>query len=391
MLETLVTKVLKDVAALEAIRPAWETLLARSSNDEVTVDPRWVMPWLEVYGEGRELRCIAIYEEERLVGLAPMVLRKHIYRPRIPFRRLELIGSGEDEADETCSDYIGIVVEKGKEKAAVEAFVEAIETKLQGEWDELVFHAMNGTTEVPELLRAALAERKIETELEAYDSCPFVKLPATWDAYVASLKRKKRWQLRQVTKHFEEWAGHEPIIRRAKTVEEVAEAKTVLHRLHRERWASPGVFGSPVFNRFHDRVMGLLLPHDSLDLGWLEAKGEPVAAFYNFRWRGKEYHYQSGRKVGLPDGVRVGIMMNAALIKQAIADGMKEYDFLAGDSVYKTALAPSSRPLVHLRAVRPSLVELARRAADRARGFVGVARRAIAVTRPIKPPPQSVR
>ncbi len=379
--------VIRDVAGLEAIRPAWEELLARSSNDEVAVDHRWVIPWWQVYGTGRELRCIVFYEDKKLVGFAPMVLRKHVYRPHIPFRRLELIGSGEPEADETASDYIGIVAEEDKERAVVEAFLQTLDRDLAGEWDELVFTAMNGDQPTPGLLRDAMQKRGHEVVLETIDSCPFVSLPKTWDAYVASLKRKKRWQLRQVNKHFEEWAGHEPLLYRAKTEPEMEEAKKVLHRLHAQRWGNPGVFGSPVFCRFHDLVMKQLLPHDSLDLGWLEAKGEPVAAFYNFRWKGKEYHYQSGRKVGLPDNVRVGIVMNAALIKRAIEDGMKEYDFLAGESLYKTALAPTSRALVRLRAVRPSLVEVARRAAERA---IQVARK-VRGARPEKAPPRSVR
>lgn len=379
--------VIKDVAGLEAIRPEWEALLGRSSNDEIAAGHRWVLPWWEVYGAGRELRCIAFYEEKKLVGFMPMVLRKHVYRPHIPFRRLELIGSGEEEADETASDYIGLVAEENKERDVVEAFVRTLEGELSGEWDELVLTAMNGDQPTPELLRDALRKRGQEVVLETIDSCPFVRLPDTWDAYVAMLKRKKRWQLRQVTKHFEEWAGHEAKLHRAKTPEEVAEATKVLHRLHASRWGSPGVFGSPVFCRFHGLVMEQLLPNDSLDLGWLEAKGEPVAAFYNFRWNGKEYHYQSGRKVGLPDNVRVGIVMNAALIKQAIADGMKEYDFLAGESLYKTALAPTSRALVRLRAVRPSLVEVARRTAERA---IEVARK-VRGTRSPKAPPRSVR
>ena len=301
--------VIRDIAALEAIRPAWEALLGRSSNDELAAGHRWVLPWWKVYGNGRELRCIAFYEDKQLVGFMPLVLRKHVYRPHIPFRRLELIGSGEEEADETASDYIGLVAEENKERAVVEAFVRTLDGALAGEWDEVVLTAMNGDQPTPELLRDAFKRRGQEVVLETIDSCPFVRLPETWDAYVASLKRKKRWQLRQVNKHFEEWAGHEPKLHRAKTEEEVAEATKVLHRLHAQRWGAPGVFGSAVFCRFHGLVMKELLPHDSLDLGWLEAKGEPVAAFYNFRWNGKEYHYQSGRKVGLPDNVRVGIVM----------------------------------------------------------------------------------
>ena len=73
--------------------------------------------------------------------------------------------------------------------------------------------------------------------------------------------------------------------------------------------------------------------------------------------------------------------MHALLIKDAIESGMREYDFLAGAAQYKMALASSTRPLVTLRAARPSLVETARRtsvqAIDQARRARAYAKSAI--------------
>ena len=48
----------------------------------------------------------------------------------------------------------------------------------------------------------------------------------------------------------------------------------------------------------------------------------------------------------------------------AIAAGHREYDFLGGESQYKSQLAAASRPLIQVRAGRPSLVERARRLVD---------------------------
>jgi hypothetical protein len=108
-----------------------------------------------------------------------------------------------------------------------------------------------------------------------------------------------------------------------------------------------------------------LLANGSLELGWLSVRDEPVAAFYNFRHDGRVYFYQSGRKLDIPDAVRVGVTMHAYLLRAAIEDGMREYDFLAGASQYKMALALSSRPIVRLRVVRSTIREAARRASER--------------------------
>ena len=57
----------------------------------------------------------------------------------------------------------------------------------------------------------------------------------------------------------------------------------------------------------------------------------------------------------------------------AIEAGRREYDFLGGPARYKTQLALASRPIVRVRAWRPSLVESVHRfvewGANRSRGW----------------------
>jgi CelD/BcsL family acetyltransferase involved in cellulose biosynthesis len=357
-----------DPAHLRDLRPAWEELIARSADADWSVDPSWMLPWWDVFGseERRELRSLAFYDGERLVGLAPLLSRRHRYRRAIPFRRLEMLGSGEQEADETCGDYLGPIAEKGREADVATAFAEALVSNVAGAWDELVLTPMNGDSVLPSLLCAALKSRQVPVALVERSTAPYVSLPKTFDAYLASLKQNKRGQLRKALRAFESWAGGPPVLVRVKSVSELAEGKRVLMALHRERWGGDGVFGSAKFRAFHDRVMPELLARGALDLGWMSVRDEPVAAFYNFRRNGKLSFYQSGRKLDIPDEVRVGVTMHAYLIQSAIEDGMREYDFLAGASQYKMSLALATRPLLELRAARPSLRETARLAGDRA-------------------------
>ena len=357
-----------DAAHLRSLRAPWEQLAERSGTDDVTLHPSWMLSWWDVFGgdDGRELRTFAFYDGDRLVGLAPLLARPFRYRRAIPFRRLEMLGSGELEADETCGDYLGLLIEKGHEAEVASAFAEALATNAGGTWDELVIPAMHGENALPKLLAAALEARDIRVAVDERNVAPYIALPKTFDAYLGLLKQNKRAQLRKSLRAFEAWAGGPPTLVRVKSPAELAEGKRILMALHRERWGGDGVFGSEKFRAFHDRLMPDLLAKGALDLGWMVVRDEPVAAFYNFRCNGKLSFYQSGRKLDIPDAVRVGVTMHAYLIKAAIEDGMREYDFLAGASQYKMSLALATRPLVQLRAVRPSLRETARLASNRA-------------------------
>lgn len=358
-----------DIERLRALAPEWTGLLERSATNEITLHPDWILSWWAVFGDSgkRSMRSVAFYDQGVLVGLAPLLARPHTYRPGIPFKRLEMLASGEDEADETCSDYLGIIAAVGHEPAVANAFANALTSGVLGAWDELVLPSMNGEAPLPALLQAALTAKGLLVSLEERDTSPYVPLPKTWDAYLASLKPNKRSQLKKSLRALDEWAGNTSELVRVRSADRLEEGKRILEAIHRERWGPEGgVYRSARYRAFHDRVMPLLLEQGALDLGWLSVRGEPVTAFYNLRSNGRVLHYQSGRKLDIPDDVRVGVTMHALLIRAAIEDGMKEYDFLAGLVQYKMALSLATRPLVSLRAARPSAVESARRAADQA-------------------------
>lgn len=366
--------VIDDPVRLRGLADEWRTLLARSSTNELSVHPDWILPWWDVFGDSgkRSLRTLALFDGDRLVGLAPLLARPHVYRPAIPFRRLEALASGEDEADETCSDYLGLIAEQGREEEVASAFAGALTSGVAGDWDELVIPSMSGDAALPAIVRDELARRGLHVSLEERDTSPYVSLPKTWDEYLGGLKQSKRGQLRKALRALSQWAGGElPVIERVRAPSELAKGQEILLALHRERWAagSPslmGVYSSARYRAFQDGVMPRLLALGALDLGWISVRGEPVAAFYNFRHDGRVLHYQSGRKLDVPDDVRVGVTMHALLIRDAIEGGMREYDFLAGAAQYKMALANCTRPLVTLRAARPSVVESARRASEQA-------------------------
>jgi CelD/BcsL family acetyltransferase involved in cellulose biosynthesis len=327
-----------------------------------------MLAWWSVFGGTgkRALRTLAVFDHDRLVGLAPLLVRPYVYRPGIPFRRIELLGSGEDIADETCGDYLGILAEAGRESDVAFALAEALASGTAGKWDEVFFSSMSGDNPMPALLSSAFQSHGLDATLEEWSIAPYVPLPGTWEEYLSALKPSKRSLLRKAMRSFENWAGGEPSIVRVHNASQLAVGMSVLKALHSERWGSQGVFASHQFCAFHDRLMPELLSAGALDLGWIDVRGEPVAAFYNFRWMGKVSFYQSGRRLDIPDGVRVGVAMHAYLIRDAIKDGLREYDFMEGSSQYKMSFAVAMRPLLRLRVVKPSLVEIARVAAARA-------------------------
>jgi CelD/BcsL family acetyltransferase involved in cellulose biosynthesis len=358
--------IVSDVDALAAIEREWTLLLVRSKSSSFSLSPGWLLPWWRIFGQdaNRTLRVGLFHRGERLIGLAPLLARTHRYHLALPFRRLELLGSGEDEKDEICSDYLGVITEAGAEGEVSAALAAALASDRFGPWDELVLPAMSGFDPLLGSLSAELSSAGIDVRTERVSSCPYIPLPGTWDDYLAALPSSARYLVRRSLRDFAKWADGSDRIERVEGPDDVERGAAILRALHAERWTSAGgsgAFASQRFTRFHAAVMPELVKKRELELLWLTVRGQPVAALYNVVKDGVVYFYQSGRVLDLPKAIRPGIVLHAHAIRSAIEAGHREYDFLAGSSRYKLDLALATRPLSTLRATRPSLMESLRK------------------------------
>lgn len=373
----MAAEVIRDPQALEALSGEWSDLLAVSDQSSPSLSPTWIAAWWRVFGnqDGRELRTVAFRDGRRLVGLAPLCARRMWSRPGVPTWRLDIVPSGEREADEILSDYLSVIAERGYEQRVADSLGELLRSGGLGRWDELVMPRMSTDSVMVSLLGAAL-ERAGKVYFEVTGGSPYIPLPATWDQYLARLSGSRRRLVKTSLRDFEKWSGGRSVLDVARTAEELETGLRVLRELHEQRWheaGKSGAFASPWFNAFHADVMPRLLERGELELMWLSANDQPIAATYNVIWNGAVQFYQSGRRMDLPRELRPGVVLHALAIRRAIELKRREYDFLAGGARYKIDLALAVRPLCSLQVVRRRRAELARRAYARASSMVRAA------------------
>jgi CelD/BcsL family acetyltransferase involved in cellulose biosynthesis len=375
-------RLVTTTAELEALAPAWSDILFRSASNEPMLSPDWLLPWWQVFGplQGRQLCVLVLNDAGRVFGLAPLLRRWHWHRGLLPLRRLEFLGSGERAHEAICSDYLGLPVVAGQETTAVDLLAGALAEGTLGPWHEVVLTMMDGSGPVLALLAERLGRAGFHIDVTEIDQAPYVSLPDTWDSYLKLLPRTHRESAKSALRRFDTWAAGRARLHQATDAGSLEAGKRILAELHQKRWREaglPGVFGSPRFVAFHDLVMPRLLERGALQLLWLTVADEPVAAMYNVVWNNKVYFYQSGRRMDVPGRVRLGVVMALYALRQAIAQGRNEFDFLAGPARYKQQLAPASRSVVRLRVARPGLRAAARAALEGAAACARVARNAL--------------
>jgi len=362
---SLRSEVIHDAAALARLTAPWRALLARAAAPSLTKTPTWLLAWWRQFGsiEGRKLCTIALHDAttSELVGLIPLCRRTVMIRRVLPVRRLELLATGEDQADEILSDYTGAIVAAGYEAEVAEATAKLLAGGRLGGFDHLVMPRMSSDDPFAPALTAALGRAGLAASLAEDGACPYVPLPRNFEAYRQSLDRDNRYVVTRSVRELEKWAGPAGYTRvMARTPAQLAEGRAILHDLHGERWGADGhdgAFASDRFTRFHDEVMAALLDSEDgrLELQWLVVTGRPVVILYNIVYRGRVYFYQAGRTLDVPKSLRLGLAAHALALRTAMEEGYSEYDFLAGSAQYKRQLALAKHTLVTLTASAPSV------------------------------------
>jgi CelD/BcsL family acetyltransferase involved in cellulose biosynthesis len=278
---SLTCKIVTDAAEAETLRPAWMSLLERCERTELTQSPDWLLTWWRVYGglQGRQLRLGVFHDGDRLVGLAPLLRRRHWYKNWLPFRRLELLASGEPAEHGIYSNHLSILAERGAEGKVADRLIEAIAAGVFGSWDEVVLPMMSGDTALPDHLVEAFRSAGYAAEATVIAGAPYIALPPTWDAYLRGLSSNSRRNIERPLKAFDKWSEGTTELECISTSAELERGKSILMSLHHERWSSDdqaGVFRSPLFLDFHAQMMRTLAERGALELLILRARGEPA-------------------------------------------------------------------------------------------------------------------
>jgi CelD/BcsL family acetyltransferase involved in cellulose biosynthesis len=204
-------------------------------------------------------------------------------------------------------------------------------------------------TSTADAMSPVLGAAGYQVSVERLVTAPRMELPASFDAYVQGLGKKKRHELRRKLRRLE--TGRRVAFRFADESERV----TVLDRfmaLHHRSRGEKAEFMTPETERFFREVADALAARGWLRLGVLNVDGDDAAVLFGFAYARTLALYNAAYDPNLA-ALSVGIACAAYAIRAAIAEGLRTYDFLRGDEPYKYDLGGTDHWLLRLEANRP--------------------------------------
>ncbi len=303
----------------EGIKESWNKLLKESASDTIFLTWEWQFSWWAAFGGG--LYIIAVYENEELVAILPFT---RAYR--LNYYQLRLIGDPH-------SDYLDFIIRRSYETQILRFFFEDF-IDQNPEIGTIRLASVNERSPNFDYFQNSLPTTGFQIE-KTEKICPYISLPESWQDYFQSLSASTRYALKRKQRKLEkEFAVKFGV---AEDINEVQRRMPHFIAQHQKVWnlrGASGAFKSKQFREFHLTVSELLFKRGQLQLFYLEVNDTPISSYYVFRYDRTFLYYLSGFE---PEFSKYSpsVVLLAWAVKDAIDNGMREFDLLRGEGAYK--------------------------------------------------------
>jgi CelD/BcsL family acetyltransferase involved in cellulose biosynthesis len=300
-------------------RRGWHELVEADPAGTFFHTPAYLKLYWEEFGETPESLLLAFAEEDDGTQVGAVAFERM-------GEKLRFLGGTE------VTDYMGPVGLPDRQDAMAKELWTALLTR--GDWREADLRGLAEDRPWLGLLRdaaAAAGMAVVETD-DQNGVAPFLPLPPTWEAYLASLPSKSRHEIKRKARKLAEEAGEFRIV--------TADGQTMIAlldrfvELHRMSEGPKGVFMVPGMEIFFRRLGEAFCADGVFRLTFIDVGGELAAGTIGFVWGGTSYLYNSAfdRSWG---NLAPGMVLVAEDIRLAIEEGCTGFDLLKGDYRYK--------------------------------------------------------
>ncbi len=358
-----------DTEQFRNSKDSWSELLERSTSDKLFMSWEWLFSWWNVFSkqENMELYLLAAFNSsDTLVGIAPLYLKTSLSKKIVKTQRLQLIGNCWREIDTMRTELQDFIVDSCYATEVIHSF--AIYLNNSTVWDELVLADLNKDSETYKcLIQNRILSNCYYRNAEESNSY-YLELNGTFDTFCRRLGKNMRLKLFNRRKLLCKLGNVEFIKIKSEDIKSTFE---LLNSLHLKRW------GRPAFEHnclhFNMLVAELMAQKEALQFTVLKVDNIPISIQYNYIIDNHEYNIQAGFDEGFHKKIALGYLHFGYAIEAAFNDGVKVYDFLAGEgknTQYKARLTDKTVKLASIQVVRNKLAKKLYRSYDYLTGFI---------------------
>lgn len=320
---------IRRVERFKDLKDEWNSLLKISATDVIFLTYEWQEIWWKHFGKDKELHLLAFYDNNQLVGIAPLNLCE----------KKVCLNGGRD-----VSDYLDIIAQKGYEEQVWEQlFLYFRNTSASG----FNFHVIPEASTSREYLKELCQKHKCEFIEREEKVTLFIDLLKNWDEHLSNLDRKRRHEIKRKMGRIERETEDFKICYLTKS-EAISANLEDFFELHRKSAPEKQKFMTPTMESFFRAVLlKLAEKEERVYLHFAEGDKRKLASTVSFVYSEEFLLYNSGFE---PEYSKLapGFVLVANTIKEAIDMKLKRYDFLRGGERYKYDLGAKAKKIYNL-------------------------------------------
>ena len=313
------------IESIDSLASSRTELSSHLKWDSVFVLPAWMKVWWQAFGSESELFLRTVWQNERIIGIAPLQLRG---------QTASFIGSTD-----VC-DYLDFIVAPGMER---DFFTTLLDDLKQQGIERLDLRPLRPDSTVMNNLVGVSRDRGYEAICQEEGVSVELDLPSTWDEYLAALAKKQRHEVKRKLRRLWETdnADYRCIEVSGQEVGALTDTFLKLFSLSRQEKAN---FMTARMESFFRALAKAMAEIGVLRFGLLELDNQPVAMIMGFDYNDSMYLYNSAYD---PDysQLSVGLLSKVLCIRESIKEGKKKWDFLQGGEKYKYQIGGREIPL----------------------------------------------
>jgi len=337
---------------VEFVAGIWLALLDKCQHSYFT-SWGWISNWIKSLPMESNVKLIVGYVKNEPVVAFFIGQKKENKYGLLPTSVISLNSTSDPYYDQLYIEYNSILVDPSVSLNLDNLFGYLDLLK----WDEFILPGLspNFVAEI-NLLDDGASRRDYYMLIEEVASSFFVELEKIRKAgmdYLKLLSSNKRSQIRRSIKQYEIDGNIQ--IQESKSLDEALLMFDNLVLLHQQEWekrGKPGAFSNRYLLQFHKDLIRSRFDQNEIQLLHIYNNKMTIGYLYNFVYKQDVFFYQSGFNYLAENTYRPGLVSHYFAIIHNTTKNMSNYDFLAGDSAYKSSLSTNSVSMYWVRLIK---------------------------------------
>nr|MBU1328631.1 GNAT family N-acetyltransferase [Candidatus Omnitrophota bacterium] len=311
----------------------WDDLLSKSDADNIFLTYDWIDACLKHFHKTEEVLILNIFQDNKLVGIAPLVIMKKRCMG-FAARMVCFIGT-------SISDRMDFIIDGNKNKEEIITLILDYLMKIKGRWDIVDLQEIAENTGTMKIIERYIENNKIMNIIGPQAKSFFIELNKNKDFIFQKYSTRLRKRLRKNKLHDMNFKAE-----RHMNGDINAESLfSTISDIERYSWKGEGQCG--IFSKrkgrcFHEQIFNKFSNNKWLDVAILSINSKPAAYIYNYLYKQKSYNYNIAFDKKYYN-FSPGVILMMWMLKDSASKDISEFDFIRGEGSWKKRFTETFR------------------------------------------------